>query len=32
MFGIAETRATINGQLILDAASSSIRLWPEDQG
>jgi hypothetical protein len=32
MFGIAETRATIDAQLILDAASRSIRLWPEDQG
>ena len=31
-FGITESRATIDGQLILDAASASVRLWPEDQG
>ena len=30
-FGIAETRADIDAQLILDAAQRSIRLWPEDE-
>lgn len=32
VFGIAETRATIDAQLILDAADRSIQLWPADQG
>jgi hypothetical protein len=31
-FGIAETRAAIDGQLILDAARRSIQLWPDDPG
>lgn len=31
-FGIPETRAGLDGQLILDAAARSIRLWPEDDG
>ena len=31
-FGIAETRAGIDAQLILDAAHRSVRLWPEDEG
>jgi hypothetical protein len=31
-FGIAESRASIDAQLILDAARHSIRLWPEDEG
>ncbi len=30
--GIPETRASLDGQLILDAAQRSIRLWPEDAG
>ena len=30
--GIPETRASIDAQLILDAADRSIRLWPEDEG
>ena len=30
--GIAETRARIEAQLILDAAHRSVRLWPEDEG
>jgi len=29
-FGITETRAGIDAQMILDAAQRSIRLWPED--
>jgi hypothetical protein len=32
MLGIGETRASIDAQLILDAADHSIRLWPEDEG
>ena len=31
-FGIAESRANIDAQLILDAAQRSIRLWPESEG
>jgi hypothetical protein len=31
-FGIAESRAGIDAQLILDAARRSIRLWPENEG
>ncbi len=31
-FGIAESRAGVDAQLILDAARRSIRLWPEDEG
>jgi hypothetical protein len=31
-FGIAETRAGLDAQLILDAARRSIELWPEDNG
>lgn len=31
-FGIAETRAGFDAQLILDAARRSVRLWPEDEG
>ena len=31
-FGIAESRAGLDAQLILDAARRSIRLWPEDEG
>ena len=31
-FGIAETRARIDAQLILDAARRSVRLWPEAEG
>ena len=31
-FGIPETRAGLDGQLILDAAARSIRLWPEGDG
>jgi hypothetical protein len=31
-FGIAETRAVIDAQLILDAAGRSTRLWPENEG
>ena len=31
-FGIAETRASIDGQLILDAARRSIQLWPGGPG
>jgi hypothetical protein len=31
-FGIAESRASVDAQLILDAARRSIRLWPEDDG
>ena len=30
--GIPESRAGLDGQLLLDAAAHSIRLWPEDQG
>jgi hypothetical protein len=32
MYEIAETRASIDAQLILDAAQRSVRLWPEDKG
>ena len=28
--GIPETRASLDGQLIVDAARRSVRLWPED--
>ena len=31
-FGIAESRAGIDAQLILDAARRSVRLWPENEG
>jgi hypothetical protein len=31
-FGVAESRAGIDGQLVLDAARRSIRLWPENGG
>jgi len=31
-FGIPETRAELDAQLILDAADRSIRLWPDDEG
>jgi len=31
-FGIAESRAGLDAQLILDAAARSIRLWPEGEG
>ena len=31
-FGLAESRAGIDAQLILDAARRSIRLWPENEG
>jgi hypothetical protein len=30
-FGIAESRAGIDAQLVLDAARRSIRLWPENE-
>jgi len=30
-FGIAESRAGIDAQLILDAARRSVRLWPENE-
>ena len=30
--GIPESRAGLDGQLLLDAAARSIRLWPEDGG
>ena len=30
--GVAETRAVIDAQLILDAAARSTRLWPENRG
>jgi hypothetical protein len=29
-FGVAETRAVIDAQLVLDAAGRSTRLWPEN--
>jgi hypothetical protein len=32
VFGIPETRTGVGGQVILDAAAHSIRLWPADQG
>jgi hypothetical protein len=32
VFSIAESRASIDAQLILDTAQRSIRLWPEDEG
>jgi hypothetical protein len=32
MYGIAETRTSIDAQLILDAAQRSIKLWPEYEG
>jgi hypothetical protein len=28
--GIPETRASLDAQLIVDAAGHSVRLWPED--
>src|ERR1700761_1393019 len=31
-FGISESRAAIDAQLILDAAGRSLRLWPENEG
>jgi hypothetical protein len=31
-FGIAESRAGIDAQIILDAARRSVRLWPENEG
>jgi hypothetical protein len=31
-YGIAETRAGFDAQLILDAARRSIPLWPEGDG
>ena len=31
-FGIAESRAGIDAQLVLDAARRSVRLWPENEG
>jgi len=31
-YGIPETRAAIDGQLILDAARHSIQIWPDGQG
>jgi len=31
-FGVAESRASIDAQLVLDAARRSIRLWPESEG
>ncbi len=31
-FGVAESRASLDAQLILDAAGRSIRLWPENDG
>ncbi len=31
-FGITESRAGLEAQLILDAADRVIRLWPEDEG
>jgi hypothetical protein len=31
-FGIAESRAGIDAQLILDTAGRSVRLWPENDG
>jgi hypothetical protein len=31
-FGVAESRAAIDAQLILDAAGRSRRLWPENEG
>jgi hypothetical protein len=31
-FGIAESRAGIDAELILEAAMRSIRLWPENEG
>jgi hypothetical protein len=31
-FGIAETRASIDAQVILAAAGRSVRLWPEGDG
>jgi hypothetical protein len=31
-FGIAESRAGIDAELILDAAGRSVSLWPEDEG
>lgn len=31
-FGIAESRAGVDAQLILDAAGRSVLLWPEDEG
>jgi hypothetical protein len=31
MFGIDETRASIDAQLILDASQSSVRVWPQGE-
>ena len=31
-FGIAESRAVIDAQIILGAAARSIQLWPENEG
>jgi hypothetical protein len=31
-FGISESRAGIDAQLIVDAARRSVRLWPENEG
>jgi hypothetical protein len=31
-FGIPESRAVIDAQLIRDAAERSVRLWPENEG
>jgi hypothetical protein len=31
-FGIAESRAGIDAQLILDVARRSVRLWPDNEG
>ncbi len=31
-FGITESRAGIDAELVLDAARRSIRLWPENEG
>jgi hypothetical protein len=32
LYGITETRTSIDAQLILDAAQRSIKLWPEHEG
>jgi hypothetical protein len=29
---MAESRASIDAQLMLDAARRSVRLWPENEG
>jgi hypothetical protein len=31
VYGIGETRAGIDGHVILDAARRSIQLWPEEE-